>query len=715
MADQRDAVAGEADLGGTMRLGAYPATLEPGSIVAEAYQSTNISERHRHRYEVNNEYRDRIAESGLRFSGTSPDGHLVEFVEYPRRGPPVRGGHPGSSGAQEQADPPASAVRRVHRRGDRVQGRPSDCRWRSPSSTPTAGNIRRTTPHSRCRDTSRNRWLVADHDFDTVSSETVYRGSILALRADQVRMPGGSTATREVVEHFGAVAVAAVDESRRVAMVYQYRHPLGRRLWELPAGLLDEPGEDPAIAAARELREETGVVAEHWSVLVDVASSPGFTDEAVRVYLASGLSHVERPEAEHEEADLTVHWVDLEQAAEQVMAGEIVNAVAALGVLAAHAAVVERIPTRSVDAPWRDRPSAVRQARPVMTTFRPALDDQLQGYLDHLTIERGVAANTISSYRRDLRRYAEHLNSRGIDDLRNVTETDVSDFLVALRSGDPENGVVPLSAVSAARALIAVRGLHRFAAAEGVIDVDVARAVKPPTPSRRLPKSLTLDEVLALLDGAGGDAPSDGPLTLRNRALLELLYSTGARISEAVGLDVDDIDTHARSVLLRGKGGKQRLVPGRAPGHRGAGRLPGARSSRPGSPRTGSTGRAPAIFLNARGGRLSRQSAWQVLQDAAERAGITSGVSPHTLRHSFATHLLDGGADVRVVQELLGHASVTTTQIYTLVTVHALREVWAGAHPQGMMSPVWLSRPRHMDTLARMLTPPIRLIRGARA
>ena len=233
--------------------------------------------------------------------------------------------------------------------------------------------------------------------------------------------------------------------------------------------------------------------------------------------------------------------------------------------------------------------------------------------------------------------------------------------------------------MSAARALIAVRGLHRFAAAEGIIDLDVARAVKPPTPSRRLPKSLTLDEVLALLDGAGGDAPSDGPLTLRNRALLELLYSTGARISEAVGLDVDDVDTQARSVLLRGKGGKQRLVPVGRPGHRRAGRLPGARPSRPGSPRPRA---CPAIFLNARGGRLSRQSAWQVLQDAAERAGITAAVSPHTLRHSFATHLLDGGADVRVVQELLGHASVTTTQIYTLVTVHALREVWAGAHPR---------------------------------
>jgi integrase/recombinase XerD len=313
-----------------------------------------------------------------------------------------------------------------------------------------------------------------------------------------------------------------------------------------------------------------------------------------------------------------------------------------------------------------------------VTTFRPALDGQLQGYLDHLTIERGVAANTLSSYRRDLRRYSEHLMQRGVDDLAKVTETDVSEFLVALRRGDPDTGATPLSAVSAARAVIAVRGLHRFAAAEGITTVDVASAVKPPTPSRRLPKSLTLDEVLALLEAAGGDSPTDGPLTLRNRALLELLYSTGARISEAVGLDVDDVDTEARSVLLRGKGGKQRLVPIGRP----AVQALEAYLVR-GRPELARRGRGtPAIFLNARGGQLSRQSAWQVLHDAAEQAGITRDVSPHTLRHSFATHLLDGGADVRVVQELLGHASVTTTQIYTLVTVTALREVWAGAHPR---------------------------------
>ena len=310
-----------------------------------------------------------------------------------------------------------------------------------------------------------------------------------------------------------------------------------------------------------------------------------------------------------------------------------------------------------------------------------ALQAQLQGYLDHLAIERGVAANTLSSYRRDLRRYSKHLSNRGIHDLAKVGEDDVSEFLVALRRGDPDSGTAALSAVSAARALIAVRGLHRFAAAEGLAELDVARAVRPPTPGRRLPKSLTIDEVLALLEGAGGDSPADGPLTLRNRALLELLYSTGSRISEAVGLDVDDIDTQARSVLLHGKGGKQRLVPVGRPAVQALdaylvrGRPELARRGR-------GTFAAPAIFLNARGGRLSRQSAWQVLQDAAERAGITAGVSPHMLRHSFATHMLEGGADVRVVQELLGHASVTTTQIYTLVTVHALREVWAGAHPR---------------------------------
>jgi len=306
----------------------------------------------------------------------------------------------------------------------------------------------------------------------------------------------------------------------------------------------------------------------------------------------------------------------------------------------------------------------------------PLLVAQVQGYLDHLAVEKGSARNTLESYRRDLRRYLQHLADRGVTDLAAVGEQDVSSFVVTLRSGDAERGMTALAASSAARALVAARGLHRFATSEGIAAVDVAREVRPPSGPKRLPKALSVDRVLALLDAAGGPADVAGPRQLRDRALLELLYSTGARISEVVGLDVDDLDTDNRSVVLAGKGGKQRLVPVGRPALaavqaylvRGRPALI-ARSE-------------PALFLNARGGRLSRQSAWQVLQTAAARAGISTDVSPHTLRHSFATHLLDGGADVRVVQELLGHASVTTTQVYTMVTVDGLREVWAGAHPR---------------------------------
>ncbi|HEY7597810.1 MAG TPA: site-specific tyrosine recombinase XerD [Actinophytocola sp.] len=302
----------------------------------------------------------------------------------------------------------------------------------------------------------------------------------------------------------------------------------------------------------------------------------------------------------------------------------------------------------------------------------PALAAAVDGYLDHLAVERGTARNTLDGYTRDLRRYAAHLTAAGARDLSAVTEADVSAFLAVLREGDVAHP--PLAASSAARALVAVRGLHKFAVREGLVDLDPAREVRPPAAPRRLPKALPVDDVVRLLDTPGVETAG----ALRDRALLEVLYSTGARISEAVGLDLDDVDAHERTVLLDGKGGKQRLVPiGRPALDALDAYLVRAR------PGLATHGRGtPAVFLNMRGGRLSRQSAWQVLKMTAERAGIAASVSPHTLRHSFATHLLEGGADVRVVQELLGHASVTTTQIYTLVTVNTLREIYATAHPR---------------------------------
>lgn len=206
---------------------------------------------------------------------------------------------------------------------------------------------------------------MSEHEFATRDSETIHVGKIFALRADDVQMPGGTVARREVVEHYGAVAIVALDEDGRIALVYQYRHPVRRRLWELPAGLLDVGGEAPVVTAARELHEEAGLRAEHWAVLVDIISAPGFSDESVRIYLATGLTDIGRPEAHDEEADLVQEWIPLADAAQRVLDGEIVNSLAAAGILAANA-VSDRSTLRPVDAPWTDRPRAfaARQGQP---------------------------------------------------------------------------------------------------------------------------------------------------------------------------------------------------------------------------------------------------------------------------------------------------------------------------------------------------------------
>ncbi len=303
----------------------------------------------------------------------------------------------------------------------------------------------------------------------------------------------------------------------------------------------------------------------------------------------------------------------------------------------------------------------------------------VRGYLDHLAVERGASTHTVSGYRRDLARYLDFLASRGITEPGAVAENDISDFAAHLRTGTSDRP--PLAAASVARAMVAVRGLHRFMTSEGAVASDPAAGVSPPRQDRRLPKALDLASVQALLD-----APDTGTVAgLRDAALLELLYGTGGRISEIVGLDVDDLTTALADpeagVRLFGKGRKERLVP--LGSYARAAVEAWLVRGRP-SWVTASAHGTPALLLNSRGERLSRQSAWAAVRRQAEAAGLTAEIGPHTLRHSFATHLLDGGADVRVVQELLGHASVTTTQLYTLVTVDHLREVFQSSHPRAL-------------------------------
>jgi len=304
------------------------------------------------------------------------------------------------------------------------------------------------------------------------------------------------------------------------------------------------------------------------------------------------------------------------------------------------------------------RPSGVAALTP-----RTAIDR----FLRHVAVERGLADNTLAAYRRDLARYADHLAALGRDDVAAVTEADVVAFLAAVRR---DAGAAPSSA---ARMLSTVRGLHRFLVEDGVVPDDAAHATAPPKVPMRLPKAITVDEMARLIAATDGDEP----VRIRDKALVELLYATGTRVSEAVGLDVDDLAT-GEFVRVLGKGGKQRLVP--VGGYARAALDAYLTRVRPEFAARGTA--TPALFLGPRGGRMSRQSAWLAIQAAAERADLAAHVSPHTFRHSFATHLLQGGADVRVVQELLGHASVATTQLYTLVTVDGLRDVYTTAHPR---------------------------------
>lgn len=302
-----------------------------------------------------------------------------------------------------------------------------------------------------------------------------------------------------------------------------------------------------------------------------------------------------------------------------------------------------------------------------------SIADAVQRYLRHVTVERGLSPHTVAAYRRDLALYATFLEGRGVQDPALVTSVDVAEFPTALATRES-----PLAASSIARVLSSVKGFHRFTAEEGLAADDVTTTARPPKLPARLPKAISVAEVEALLAATDGDEPT----RLRDKALLELLYATGARVTEAVSLNVDDV-IDGDVVRLFGKGNKQRIVPLGSYARRAIDAY--LVRARPLFSARGSA--TPALFLGTRGSRVSRQNAWLIIQAAASRARLTMDVSPHTLRHSFATHLLEGGADVRVVQELLGHASVATTQIYTLVTADALRDAYGQAHPRARWRP----------------------------
>jgi integrase/recombinase XerD len=306
------------------------------------------------------------------------------------------------------------------------------------------------------------------------------------------------------------------------------------------------------------------------------------------------------------------------------------------------------------------------------------LDRLLVEHDTWLTVERGLAVNSLAAYRRDLRRYGEFLREQGERDPSAVREETVLAYVEELKSARDDDGRPQYAPSSIARALVAVRSFHRFCLEEGFLAVDPSEEVGAPRVPLGIPKALTEDEVEALLGAVIGDTPR----SLRDRAIVETLYATGARISELVGLDRRDLDLDDGLVRVLGKGSKERIVPvGRSAREALTAYLD---AGRPRLVRPGRAARSDgeAVILNARGGRLSRQSCWKIVRTAGERAGLGGRLSPHVLRHSCATHMLERGADIRVVQELLGHASLSTTQVYTKVSPERLRAVYEAAHPR---------------------------------
>ena len=423
----------------------------------------------------------------------------------------------------------------------------------------------------------------------------------------------------------------------------------------------DVDGEPTDDTARRELIEEAGLAAGRVDLLAELYPAPGLTDSVTTIYLATGCTPVERAPHGPEEVHSRLLHLPFEDAVAMVLDGRIKDAKTMTAVL-----LTERR-MRDGDSCRRRRSLMVR----ALTDGDDLVPLEVEEFLSWLVTERGRAGNTILAYRRDLVGYATWLTRHG-EDLQSVGTAALVDFVAERR----ESGA---AASSVARQLAAVRTLHRYLVTEGERPDDPTADLEGVRVPAGLPKPLSEPEVTALLDAVVGH----DPVSLRDRALLELLYATGARISEACGLSMGDIDFDSRLVRLFGKGSKERIVP--------FGRVAGAALDEWFSPR----GRvllvpaqwrrrndAEAVFLNQRGGRLTRQAAWAVVRRYGARAGIRTELSPHVLRHSCATHLLDHGADLRVVQELLGHASISTTQVYTKVSQERLWDVYRAAHPR---------------------------------
>jgi integrase/recombinase XerD len=318
-------------------------------------------------------------------------------------------------------------------------------------------------------------------------------------------------------------------------------------------------------------------------------------------------------------------------------------------------------------------PTKSSNGRARITRALTALDGWADEFLSYIRSEKGLAENTVAAYRRDLGLWRAYCAEQKVDIAR-ISTSDLTEFLDRLRKGKPPASK-KMSPSSVARVLVSIRSFFKFLVREAYLDEDPTLKVGSPKRPRSIPKAIPLEDVERLVE-----LPNNDLLGRRDRAILELLYGAGLRISELVQLDVDDVDLDSGTVLVRsGKGGKGRRVPmGRAAVSAIGDYTTVTRSELAGK----AAGSSPGLFLNARGGRLSRQGCWKILKTYARAAGLDDRVSPHTLRHSFATHMLDAGADIRVVQELLGHASLSTTQVYTLVSDSHLREVYVSAHPR---------------------------------